>query len=554
MKKFKVFTLCAAVAVSASAQQLPNVGFEEEWVDCCPWTSITDTLSMVKGDAMGQITFGKQPQSWIVSDVLGVVSEKDGGGYGALGTTEVASKVAGYNSESALKLTNNPNPFMATQIVPAYVSLGKAWATNTLDFSTFSPANKDGGVFGGMAFAYRPDALAFDYTREFAEGADEQVATVLVYAWKGTWTQEEVPGNNSMSADVVKTTMIDRDRNILGMATSQGGAVSHSDDAELIAKSLQHIEGSTSEWVSYLLPIDYLSAATPEKINVVLAANDYFDSDNIVNGNSLTVDNVRFVYYSRLESVKIDGVEIPDFSADVYDYTFDGETPAAGQVETVLLGQGKSAVAGIEIDGNQVKITVSNENGADIDGAAQHVYTITCQAASGNASSYDGSLNIEMLGGVIAQNQPATIHIVTTGANTCTISLPNFTLDLGGGAQNLGDIVVPDVRFTTENGIVSYEGSVDGLSLLGGEIIADVTLTGTIDSDNKVNMLIHVMWNEIPIVVTFSTEASGIGKIVTDNNAPVEYYDLKGMRINGKPDSGIYIRRQGNSVSKIFVK
>lgn len=126
MKKFKVFTLCAAVAVSASAQQLPNVGFEEEWVDCCPWTSITDTLSMVKGDAMGQITFGKQPQSWIVSDVLGVVSEKDGGGYGALGTTEVASKVAGYNSESALKLTNNPNPFMATQIVPAYVSLGKA--------------------------------------------------------------------------------------------------------------------------------------------------------------------------------------------------------------------------------------------------------------------------------------------------------------------------------------------------------------------------------------------------------------------------------------------
>ena len=84
-----------------------------------------------------------------------------------------------------------------------------------------------GGVFSGMAFAYRPDALAFDYIREFAEGADEQVATVLVYAWKGTWTQEEVPGNNSMSADVVKTTMIDRDRNILGMETSQGLSLIH---------------------------------------------------------------------------------------------------------------------------------------------------------------------------------------------------------------------------------------------------------------------------------------------------------------------------------------
>lgn len=40
-----------------------------------------------------------------------------------------------------------------------------------------------------------------------------------------------------------------------------------------------------------------------------------------------------------------------------------------------------------------------------------------------------------------------------------------------------------------------------------------------------------------------------------DNNAPVEYYDLRGIRVN--PDdaaAGLYIRRQGSTVSKVIIK
>lgn len=159
--------------------------------------------------------------------MLGVVSELDpeyGEGFGALGSTVVGFETEGCNSAKALRLTNNPNPFMATQIVPAYVSLGTSWATNTLDFSVgFMPLNKDGGVFGGLDFTKRPDALAFDYKLEAGEGQELQKATALVYAWKGSWSQAEVPANNSMSTQTVAVTMIDRDRNILGMETAQGG-------------------------------------------------------------------------------------------------------------------------------------------------------------------------------------------------------------------------------------------------------------------------------------------------------------------------------------------
>lgn len=48
---------------------------------------------------------------------------------------------------------------------------------------------------------------------------------------------------------------------------------------------------------------------------------------------------------------------------------------------------------------------------------------------------------------------------------------------------------------------------------------------------------------------------TGVGEIVVENdeNAPVEYFDLSGRRVN-TPASGLYIRRQGNSVSKVLVK
>lgn len=556
--------LCGVAAMSANAQQLPNVGFEGEWTVSTPWNSVSGTsLSMNAAlDRMKEeeapAANVNTPQGWIVSNVLGVVSELDpeyGEGFGALGSTVVGFETEGCNSAKALRLTNNPNPFMATQIVPAYVSLGTSWATNTLDFSVgFMPLNKDGGVFGGLDFTRRPDALAFDYKLEAGEGQELQKATALVYAWKGSWNQAEVPANNSMSTQTVAVTMTDRERNILGMETAQGGAVTKSDDAELIANSLQYIETAASDWTPYTLPIHYLTASTPAKINVVLSANDYFDSENIVSGNSLTVDNVRFLYYSRLEGVNIGGVAVKDFAPDTYAYEFTGAVPAADQVEAILLGEGRSATAKVAVEGNTVTITVSNPNGADADGKTEHVYTITCKE-SAEGMTISGYLTIEMLGAPIAQNQPATINMTPTAENVYTITLPHFSLDLGDGPVDLGDIVVPGVNASENNGITTYTGEVKNMSLYEGQIIADVNLTGTTDATGKANFNIQVMWNNIPIIVTFTGEVAGILNVEADStDAPAEYYNLNGQRVIGDVAPGLYIRRQGNSVSKVIVR
>ncbi|MCM1077120.1 MAG: hypothetical protein NC411_07155 [Bacteroides sp.] len=43
---------------------------------------------------------------------------------------------------------------------------------------------------------------------------------------------------------------------------------------------------------------------------------------------------------------------------------------------------------------------------------------------------------------------------------------------------------------------------------------------------------------------------SAIQTIVTDENAPVEYFNLQGIRVEN-PANGIFIKRQGNKVSKV---
>lgn len=60
---------------------------------------------------------------------------------------------------------------------------------------------------------------------------------------------------------------------------------------------------------------------------------------------------------------------------------------------------------------------------------------------------------------------------------------------------------------------------------------------------------IDVLYVEDP-----DAQVSGIGNIAVDNeNAPVEYFNLQGVRIDN-PGTGIYIRRQGSKVEKVCIK
>ena len=56
------------------------------------------------------------------------------------------------------------------------------------------------------------------------------------------------------------------------------------------------------------------------------------------------------------------------------------------------------------------------------------------------------------------------------------------------------------------------------------------------------------------VKINADIDTAGVEGIIADGtDAPVEYYNLQGIRI-ASPESGVVIRRQGNQVQKVTVK
>lgn len=352
---FKSDSYTLPTTPTATTPQLND--FNGDWETCIPWDSEGNTKAS-----------GTQPKGWHMSNVQT-----------ALGAVVAGAKAEGSNGTTvAVKLTNQE---MAGQMIPAYMSLGTPWAT--AETKGTKVRNADGGVFGGTEFTYRPDAISFDYQRNNSKGKEN--ATAIAYLWKGTWTQTNVPGNTAVGVFVygtaTKVTMTNRDRNVLGNETSAtlGDPATHSADAKLIAKLEQSISESTKgTWKSMTIPFTYNDdTAVPEYINVIFAANDYFGGRNgIVAGNSLTIDNVKLVYYHALNSLTYNGNKVANFDEGTTEYTLSGKLAEDfDKVKFTIKGAGATYDVAKDEANNVATITVKG-NDYDVNPSSKTVYTI----------------------------------------------------------------------------------------------------------------------------------------------------------------------------------
>lgn len=569
MKKLITAMLALAAIAPLSAQQLPNNGFEEDWVAFTPYS--TGTAKAI----------GTAPSPWKVSNTYGL---------NGTGKKETSKEIAGHNSNSASAIeVFNAETGMKfgiinlTRVVPGYVTLGTPWST-----SQGTGKNTDGGTFGGIEFTYQPDALECYYK---ATGSD---ASVVVYAWKGSYFQKGVPAE--ISTGTPKTTdMTDRERCILGKETSQGGEKSQSEDAALLYSAIYYAK-TAADWTRCEVPFKYENnTAKPEKFNVIFCAGDYFDANPVLD-RTMSVDDVKLLYYSRLKTLSVNGTEVT-LEKDKYDYDLSESVympKSEEELSYTLLGESPAKTVSVALDAenNTATITVknTNEGATDVDGKAEHVYTIKFKAPRVfTGIEYPGhitKLTMDMGGGaadLIEEPTNASIWMTQKGMKRIVdVLLPDLTIP---GLGNLGDILVEDVTRTYNNNngnpIYDYTGHVDDLSLAEGGIHAIVDLEGTSDVDGNVNFKIHVQWIAnyedlhpqaivarepvepvyYPIEVEFNGKTNtpevptGINDVTVDGaDAPVEYFDLQGIRVSNPQPGRMVIRRQGTNVEKILVK
>ena len=62
--------------------------------------------------------------------------------------------------------------------------------------------------------------------------------------------------------------------------------------------------------------------------------------------------------------------------------------------------------------------------------------------------------------------------------------------------------------------------------------------------------------NKAAATITIVHEQGGVNDIIADeeNNAPVEFFNLQGQRVNNPAAGQLVIRRQGTKVAKVLVK
>lgn len=295
MKKILLTITLLGSTLSGMSQQLPNNGFEGDWVSFVPYT----------GGKHNTQSKGLTPKNWTISNVIGT---------GTLGATVVGEEITGHKSKKAVKLNNAPNSVARKQIVPGYITLGTPW--NTAKGST--ALNKDGGTFGGISFKYKPDALHFWYKRS-CSGTNTQ-SSVIAYLWNGTVTQTNVPVETTIRSNdsPKKVNMDDRDIWILRKNVSYEGDAVEKNPTKLIAHIESYITNNTEDWVEQTYKFKYDQAyknETPTKFNIIFAASNYFDK-NATKGISLSIDDVTLVYYKHLSKLTINGKTPANFVGD----------------------------------------------------------------------------------------------------------------------------------------------------------------------------------------------------------------------------------------------
>lgn len=558
MKKLLTLALMGCgLAASAQTDFQIKGDFDADWVNCVPWDSKNNSKA-----------YGTQPEGWVVSNV----------------PNALVSSIASAEESNGGKAVVLKNTDAAGQKIPAYMTLGKTWATAETKNTT--TRNEDGGSFGGISFTHHPDAIRLQYKRNNSKGAER--ASVIAYLWTGSWTQAEVPGNTAIGilwswGTATKTTMTDRDRNVLGMPTTLGGAVTSTDNAQLVASVASYISESSEDWQELTAELDYGQFAgkdvSVEKLNVVISANDYFaDRSTIVSGNSLTVDNVELVYYHALKQLAYAGAQL-NFSETQLSYDLSSEYYDASKLSFTKKGQGATVSTAYDEETAVLTITVKGEDydaatNADalttytiqfgkplnsvLTGATfgeetltlgegtvnvDHIYnaealTLTCDDAEATIEkTYDeatGLLTVKVTGSDVDRN-PTNIHTYTFQFRLPLVS----TLT---GAK-YGD---EDLTLGEETIIVDHIYNADALTLTLDDAEATieknfdeetglltVTVTGSDVAENPANVHTYTFQFRLPL----ESVISGI----TYNDQPVSFSEDEPIVIEGSYEEGLFV-------------
>lgn len=415
MRKILLTALLAAGGLTASAQNLPNGDFQQ-WKTTCGKSDQTSLNNYYESAPFGLATRpGVEPQDWNGSNVNQTVFNQN-----VSKDALVTRQKEGDNFYVRLVCTK-VGAFGIEAEAPAFINFGTPWVY------AVSKKNKcDGGVYGGMSFSYRPDAIKGRYKRTPA--ATKEKARIIAYLWSGTFNSSIPSGKSTRMQD-------DVDRAIMGRVSGVTG------DGKLVASCDYGFETTkNNDWEEIIVPINYkLTDVVPTKMNVIISSDDYWTRANMVENSTLEVDDVQFVYYHALESITYKGKTIKmeegknfynllideDFDISNFSYKKKG---AGATVEKSF--DPKSQILTVTVKGNDFNVNPKS-------------VTVYKFRVAKEVTDFTSDLSVELEKMGMFDPAESTIQLYKEQDGSYTFQLRNFSLM--GGSINVGTIVLKNL-------------------------------------------------------------------------------------------------------------
>lgn len=462
MRKILLTALLAAGGLTASAQYLPNGDFEQ-WKTTCGKSDQTSINKYLDTAPFGLATRpGVEPQDWNGSNVNQTVF-----GYNASSDALVTRQKEGDNSYVRLvctkvgaKIGQGLGAIEIKAEAPAFINFGTPWV-----YAVSSKNKCDGGVYGGMPFSYKPDAIKGRYKRTPA--ATKEKARIIAYLWSGTFKSSIPSGKSTRMQD-------DVDRAIMGRVSGVTG------DGKLVAFCDYGFETTkNNDWEEIIVPINYKRTdVVPTKMNVIISSDDYWTRANMVENSTLEVDDVQFVYYHALKNVTYNGkpIEVKENESQFYIPISPDETFDLKKLKYDKVGVGATVEGPVyDAANNTVTITVKGNDFEKNDkSVTTYVFTIVKEQ-----TNFTDGLSVKIEEGGTFPISDATIQLVKELDDSYSFQLKNFSL-----AQ--GQIPVGTIR-------------IKNLTIDGNHITAKQTINIENGDDATVEGWIGPMLQEVPV-------------------------------------------------------
>ena len=470
MKKLLLtLSVCAGI-MTANAQgvyQIPNSNFEGEW----------QTLEIKKTSWTGKETIMHSettPNFWN-SFYAAQGDAKEAAFVGTVkqttGQDGTGSSVTIVSRQNFLKSISNGN------LTNGIVNMGKADASAPENYNFTDLDNNT----GKCEFIGLPDAVEL---------------------WCKFVPKDASKGNASVNMILHTDTEYKDPSTIMGAeeATSR------------IAKAYSEIIPNNNEWKKYTIDFIYNGDlySTYDGTKYLLAS---FSTNKTPgsgsDGDELSIDDIKMLYFSELSSLKFDNVEYFKNGETTFEIPFYYDEEKLSYTSN---GKGAKIIPSYNKETSTLTLTVQGNNISE-EPTNYHEYTVKFKPEPLSVKQYTNSLMV-VVSGTATEPTEKTIDLITEADGSTSFALYNFEFS----GTPVGDVVITNLNVTQEGNKTIYTGKQDIIVM--GQLPATVDVTATVENGKMIaNIPIEVMDGVMHVDVTFAPALNidGQSAVIVEN-------------------------------------